>query len=164
MAVYILLAFILTPIVEITVLIGVGGLIGLWPTLAIVVATAVLGTWLLRAQGLATLARARDSLARNTMPMNEVFDGACLLVAGALLLTPGFVTDAFGFVLFVPPFRSLLRQFITRRLADSSHMSVWIDGEPTPKSPQVNGIIDGEFREVRPDDDKPSAGGKDSKE
>ena len=103
MAIVLLAAFILVPLIEIAVFIKVGGWIGLWPTLALIVLTAVLGTWQLRAQGIATLARARSQMERGVMPARELFDGLCLLVAGALLLTPGFVTDAMGGLLFVPP-------------------------------------------------------------
>ena len=109
-------AFILVPLIEIAVFIQVGGWIGLWPTLALIVLTAVLGTWQLRAQGIATLARARSQMERGVMPARELFDGLCLLVAGALLLTPGFVTDAVGGLLFVPPLRDFLRRMIGRHL------------------------------------------------
>ncbi len=102
MAVYIALAFILVPIIEIAIFIEVGGEIGLWNTLAVVVLTAIVGTWMLRAQGMRTLRSAQDSLARQVFPVSEVFDGLCLLVGGALLLTPGFLTDALGFLLFQP--------------------------------------------------------------
>ena len=108
MAIVLLLAFVITPIVEIAVFIQIGGEIGLWPTLAIVVITAIVGTALLRAQGLATFASAQKTLARGEFPVSQVFDGACLLVAGALLLTPGFVTDGIGLTLFFPPVRDLL--------------------------------------------------------
>ena len=84
------------PIVEIALFIKVGGLIGVWPTIGIVIATALAGAALLRRQGLATLRSARASLADNRFPIDEVFDGLCLAVAGALLLTPGFFTDAVG--------------------------------------------------------------------
>ena len=80
------------PIVEIALFIKIGGLIGLWPTIGIVIATALAGAALLRSQGLATLRSARASLAENRFPLDQVFDGLCLAVAGALLLTPGFFT------------------------------------------------------------------------
>ena len=98
----IFLILIITPIVEIAVFIQVGGLIGLWPTLAAIVLTALIGTALLRQQGLATLARAQREMAAQRLPVRELFDGICLLLAGALLLTPGFVTDAIGGALLMP--------------------------------------------------------------
>ena len=116
---YIIAALVVVPIVEIAVFIEVGGAIGLWPTLGIVVATAIAGAALLRHQGMATLARARVALARNEMPLREVIDGVFLLAAGLLLLTPGFVTDSAGFLLFVPGIRAILRALLARRLVVS---------------------------------------------
>jgi UPF0716 protein FxsA len=103
------LAFLLIPIAEIYVLIRVGSIIGAFSTIALIVFTAVLGSVLIRAQGLATLARVRNSLEHNEIPAVELMEGMCLLVAGALLLTPGFVTDSIGFILLIPPLR---RSFI----------------------------------------------------
>ena len=99
------LFFIGVPIIEISVFITVGDRIGLWPTLAAIFITAIIGASLLRAQGLAVLFRAQEHLNQGQLPIAEIFDGLCLLVAGAFLLTPGFVTDAVGFLLFVPPLR-----------------------------------------------------------
>ena len=103
-------AFVGVSIIEIGLFIEIGGRIGLGPTIGVIVLTAFAGTTLLRHQGLAILRRAQASLTENRFPMDEVFDGLCLVVAGALLLTPGFFTDAFGLLLFVPPFRLFLRQ------------------------------------------------------
>ncbi len=157
MAVYIALAFILVPIIEIAIFIEVGGEIGLWNTLAVVVLTAIVGTWMLRAQGMRTLRRAQDSLARQVFPVSEVFDGLCLLVGGALLLTPGFLTDALGFLLFLPPVRAAIRGVILRFLSASG--TNWMGGEApgsgdSGKRGPDNGegrTIEGEFREVPPD-------------
>lgn len=151
MAVFIALAFILVPIIEIAIFIEVGGEIGLWNTLAVVVLTAIVGTWMLRAQGLRTLRRAQDSLARQVFPVTEVFDGLCLLVGGAFLLTPGFLTDAVGFLLFLPPVRAAIRAAVLRYLS-ASGMN-WVDGN----GPQAGGqndsgrTIEGVFSEVPPD-------------
>lgn len=121
MAIILLLLFIGVPLVEIAVFIKVGGQIGLLATLAIVIATAVAGTAMLRLQGLATMVRVQRALERGEMPIYAVFDGFCLLLAGALLLTPGFVTDAIGGLLFVPAFRNLLRQLLARHLRIRGH-------------------------------------------
>ena len=107
MPLLLLALFIGVPILEIAILIEVGGWIGLWPTIGLIVLTAVVGTALLRQQGLAALARAQDNLDRGVLPVKEVFDGLCLMAGGALLLTPGFVTDAVGFALLLPPLRAL---------------------------------------------------------
>lgn len=141
---FILLLFILTPIVEIGLFIEVGGLIGLWPTLGLVVATAVIGTTLLRRQGLATMRSARESLGRGDFPVNEVFDSACLLASGLLLLTPGFVTDFVGALLLTPIFRAAIRGPILRRLMSRAH------GWPSRAAPNDDSTIDGEFQEIRP--------------
>ena len=139
---FLLLAlFIAMPLVEIAVFIEVGGWIGLWSTLAVVVLTAVIGTWLLRLQGLSTLRRAQAAIERNELPLAEVFDGACLLFAGALLLTPGFVTDGIGFLLFLPPVRAGLRRLLAR------FVKLKVAGGPPPGG--RDGVIDGEWEEVR---------------
>jgi len=163
MAFFLLFAFIGMPILEIALLLKVGGLIGVVPTVALVLLTAAVGTWLLRAQGLSTLARARTSLERGEAPVREVFDGACLLVGGALLLTPGFVTDTLGFLLLLPPVRSALLTALKRSSAIQVHASGF---GPPPNGPNTRGpdgaaprgptrgpgvVIDGDFEEVPPD-------------
>ncbi len=137
-----LIAFVGVPLVEIAVFIQVGGWLGLVPTLIIVIATAVIGTALLRRQGLTTLARARDNMDRGVLPMVEIFDGVCLLLAGALLLTPGFVTDALGAVLLMPPARQYLRRRLAARFVEESNVSA---NDP---SGAIDGAIDGEFHEI----------------
>ncbi len=149
MAIVLLLALVITPIVEIGVFIEIGGLIGLWPTLAIVVSTALAGTALLRAQGLATLARARQCLARGEFPVRQVFDGACLLVAGALLLTPVFVTDGVGLALFLPPVRELLRRWVLA----SGRIRVDVGANAGPRPDRDDGIIEGDYHEVERESD-----------
>ncbi len=102
------LLFLLVPLVEIYFLIQVGSVIGAIPTIALVVFTALLGAMLLRFQGLATLQRTRMTMARGQLPAVEIMEGVLLLFSGALLLTPGFVTDAIGFGLLLPPLRRVL--------------------------------------------------------
>lgn len=154
MAILLLAAFIAVPIVEIAVFIQVGGWIGLWPTLALVVLTALIGTWQLRLQGLATLDRARGQLDRGVLPARELFDGLCLLLAGALLLTPGFVTDVVGLLLFLPPVRDLLRRLAARHLAASAETRVWVNGQEVKRGSPGDGIIDGEYRDITPQDEE----------
>ena len=117
MGLLLLAVFVIVPVIEIALFIEVGGRIGLWSTLGLVFLTAIVGTWLLRAQGLATLQRARSELDGGRLPARELFDGACLLVAGAFLLTPGFFTDGVGFLLLLPPFRTMLRLYFGKRIA-----------------------------------------------
>ena len=141
----VLLAFIGVPLVEIAVFIKLGGILGLWPTLGVVILTAIAGTTLLRHQGLATLGRARSNLEAGRFPMAEVFDGVCLLLAGALLLTPGFVTDLAGLLLFVPALRSVLRRVLARHLTASGRIDGRADGFADHRDRGDATVIEGEF-------------------
>ncbi|HYD29572.1 MAG TPA: FxsA family protein [Azospirillaceae bacterium] len=161
---YLILPFILIPMLEIAVFIQVGGLIGVMPTVALVLLTAVMGMTLLRRQGMATLGRARASLERNELPVQEVFDGFCLVMAGALLLTPGFVTDTLGLALFIPAVRRALRRRLFNVLRRRAEMRVFVngravdpDGVNRPASRPSPTIIEADFNEVRPDGDEPPA-------
>ena len=159
MGILILIAFICVPLIEIAVFIEVGGVVGPWPTLGLIVLTALLGTWQLREQGLATLSRARSQMERGEMPARELFDGLCLLVAGALLLTPGFVTDCVGALLFVPPLRNALRRAIGRYIAARAETHVFVDGREVHRRHPGGRTIDGEYDDLTdrpgPDRDPP---------
>lgn len=96
------------PILEMVVLIKVGGVIGALPTIGLVLLTATIGVALLRQQGLSTLARAQNKMREGQLPANEMVEGIFLAVGGALLLTPGFITDAIGFACLIPGIRQLL--------------------------------------------------------
>lgn len=111
---YLFLIFVVVPLTEIGVFISVGGEIGVGWTLILCVLTAILGGSLVRYQGLHTLGSARARLDTGALPLDELFDGLCIIVAGALLLTPGFVTDTLGFALLVPQFRRLLMHIGTK--------------------------------------------------
>ena len=106
--------FIIVPIIEITVLMQVGELIGAWPTVAIVIFSAWLGAKYVRQQGLATLQSVQTKMAQGEMPSSEIVTGLMLLVAGVLLVTPGFVTDIFGLSLLVPQIRQGLVQIVQK--------------------------------------------------
>jgi len=112
---YLLILFLTIPLIEIYFLIEVGEVIGAWPTVLLVVFTAVLGVWLLRWQGLSTLTRVQTSLEHGELPAQAMLEGMLLLVAGALLLTPGFVTDCFGFLILVPPLRQRMAGWLLQR-------------------------------------------------
>jgi len=107
--------FLLVPIIEIIGFMQIGSLIGLWPTLGIVILTAIAGSMLLRHQGMAVLFRTQSMIQEGKIPVDEMIDGICLAIAGALLLTPGFFTDIFGFLLFVPPFRRTLAKSVFKK-------------------------------------------------
>lgn len=154
MPILILLAFLCIPIAEIAVFIKAGQIIGLGWTLAVVVLTAVIGTALLRRQGLRVLAQTQQKLDRGELPVGELFDGICLLVAGALLLTPGFITDFVGLALFIPPVRLLLGTFIMSRFLKSGSSRVWVNGEEVSTGGAGRGgsgkgtIIDADYTDV----------------
>jgi len=130
MGLLLLIAFITTPIIEIVIFIDVGERFGLWPTISAVVLTAIIGTGLLRWQGFMAWQRASENLQRGVFPVNEVFTGLCLIAAGALLLTPGFLTDAIGFALFLPKLQQLIALFIKRAIERRGGPKVWVNGQP----------------------------------
>lgn len=127
---YLLLAFIGIPLIEIALFIEVGGAIGTPATIAVVIGTAFLGAWMLRRQGVSTAKTAQAKLQRGEMPVEQAFDGMFLVFAGGLLLTPGFLTDAIGFSLFIPQIRTALRSRIVERAKRSGtfHMSGSMSG------------------------------------
>jgi UPF0716 protein FxsA len=112
----IFLSLLAIPLAEIAVFILVGGAIGLWPTLGLVLVTAIVGTMLLRSQGFAVVGRIRAEVADGMVPAEALGHGVLILIAGALLLTPGFVTDTLGLLLFVPGIRRLIWRAVGRRL------------------------------------------------
>jgi len=142
---WVFLVLVGVPIIEIGLFIQLGGFLGLWPTLAIVVATALIGSLLLRAQGLSTLEELKRTAETGQSPAGPMANGALILVAGLLLLTPGFFTDSIGFLLMVPPFRTGLIKWIAAR----AQMKIYASAANSQHAPD---IIDGEFEVV--DDDK----------
>ncbi|MGR9115603.1 MAG: FxsA family protein [Gammaproteobacteria bacterium] len=108
----IFLLFLIIPFVEIYLLLAIGGIIGILPTVFLVVFTAVLGAWLLRQQGFATWRRFQTSLEQGAVPAYEMIEGPILLVGGALLLTPGFFTDVVGFACLIPQLRRKIARYV----------------------------------------------------
>ncbi|MBN9886096.1 FxsA family protein [Salipiger abyssi] len=158
---WLFLAFLLVPIVEIALFIQVGGLIGLWPTLAIVVLTAMLGTWLVRSQGLRAMSDLQGSFSRLEDPSAPLAHGAMILLAGALLLTPGFFTDAVGFALLSPPVRVAVMRYLSRRVTvarfemGSRGPQPRPDMRRDPRGSQPGDVIEGEYTEI-PQDKRPN--------
>lgn len=107
-------AFVVVPLVEIYVLIQVGQVIGPWWTILLLVADSVLGTWLIRREGGRAWTALRTALDSGRMPAKELADGGLILIGGTLMLSPGFVTDAFGILLILPVTRPLFRGVLTR--------------------------------------------------
>lgn len=114
MALLLIVLFIVVPIAELYVIIKVGELIGVWPTLFLLLLDALLGSWLLRHQGRGAWRRFNEALRAGRFPGREVVDGALIIVGGTLLLTPGFITDVFGAVLLIPPTRAIARGLLKR--------------------------------------------------
>lgn len=146
---WLLMAFIAVPLVEIALFIQVGGAIGLWPTLAIVVVTAILGSWLVRSQGARELSNVRSSFSELRDPTEPLANGAMILFAGALLLTPGFFTDAVGFALLLPPVRAAAYKSLRARMQVKS-FTMGDRAPPHPGRPRGpnDRVIDGEFEDV----------------
>src|SRR6185295_6478781 len=114
--VFLVLLFVVVPIIELFVIIQVGEVIGVLPTIALLVADSILGAMLMRSQGRIAWGRFNAALAEGRIPHREVLDGALVIFGGALLLTPGFVTDVLGIILLLPPTRALVRGLVARRL------------------------------------------------
>lgn len=148
---WIFLAFALVPMVEIGLFIQVGGLIGLWPTLGLVLATALAGTWLVRSQGARALNDLRGALNDLRDPTAPLAHGAMILFAGALLLTPGFFTDAVGLALLVPA----VRRWVLRYLAGHMQVASFTIGGVQARSRPGNGVIDAEYFEIDPENAPP---------
>ena len=135
MPVLLLALFLLLPIAELYVIIQVGQAIGLVPTLAILILDGFVGAALARSQGRAAWERFNRALAEGRVPARETFDGAMIILGGALLLTPGFLTDIFGFLLLLPPTRALMRAGIAR-LARRRVAFRWTVASPPPRPPR----------------------------
>ena len=144
-----LLLFTILPVVELALLIQVGRAIDVGPTIGLVILTGLVGAALARHQGLRTLRRIQHDTARGLMPATELLNGAMILAAGLLLVTPGIITDAIGFLLLIPPARNRLRT----RLADYVKKRLVITSAPTGHSqPGREDIIDVEGRSVSQDE------------
>lgn len=147
-----LLLFIVVPFVELALLMKLAQLEGIPFTLALVVITGVIGTWLARSQGIKTLHRIRESLAQNQMPTDSLLDGVMILIAGALLLTPGILTDAFGFSLLIPFTRNWYRRLLVRWFKGKVKIQTTFNGQPVPQPPSE--VIDSYVVDHAPNDDR----------
>lgn len=145
----------LWPIVEIALFVTLGGAIGLLWTLAVIIGSGALGVWLLRRQGLRNADRLRRGMASLRDPVTALADGAAVMLAAVLLILPGFLTDALGLLLLLPPVRLALMAAVARRV------KVHAARRPDPfadRPPQGNIVIDGEFIEVETDQTRPPSG------
>jgi UPF0716 protein FxsA len=145
------LALFLLPFLEIYVLITVGGMIGFLPTVLLVLGLSLFGAYLLQQQGLAALFKAQGALASGRMPLDAMVDGAGLTLAAGLLVTPGLITDAFGFALLVPQVRRWVLRWIFGRLIQTHvfERSRPNGGAARPNDPAGKGnTIDGDYRRL----------------
>lgn len=157
----ILLAFLVIPLVELYVIIRVADGLGILETIGLLVLVSIVGAWLVRFQGVGVIRRIQQRLARGVMPGTELIDGALILFAGALMLTPGFVTDAVGLLLLLPPTRLPIRTLLVRRFrgrvqtAPASAPGPFFRTSADP--PSSGGVVDVEGYE-NPETDPPGAG------
>lgn len=158
-----LILFIAIPLLEIALLIKVGQLIGVLPTVMIVIGTAILGVFLLQRQSFSVMTRASEAIAEGRTPMGPVVDGAFQMLAAILLITPGLMADAIGFMLLIPFLRSALAKLIVGGLVKSGNLHVMVFGDQPPSRSdrrtdhetrsEDGTIIDGEFTRI--DDAEP---------
>ncbi len=166
----ILLLLIAVPLIEIGLFVEVGGWVGGWSTVGLVILTAVVGLALVRIQGLGVLKKLNDGMGGGPFPAGAAFDGIALFMAGAMLVIPGFMTDTLGFLLLIPPLRRALGDRLRARAhfggvhtGYSSHHTNQEDGpsigprasnsnEGVNKGPGESIIIEGEFEEIKKDD------------
>jgi UPF0716 protein FxsA len=143
-----LLLFIVVPIAELAILIQVGQLIGIWWTIALLVADAVLGSMLARAQGRVAWRRFNAALQSGRPPAKETLDGVLVLFGAALLLTPGFISDILGLLLLIPPTRAVVRAVLVRRFAARMVASAT---RPRSERPGHAHDVEGSAVDVEPD-------------
>ena len=136
------------PTAEIITFIEIGGILGLGPTIGIILLTAIIGAVQLKSQGSATLYKVMECLNQGRFPIDEAFDGCCLILASTLLLTPGFITDFVGLLLFAPLFRVNLRRLLARYIFATNHININNSNIHNTPNPHEGMILDGEFDDV----------------
>lgn len=151
--------FLIIPIIEIFFLLKVGDVIGIFPTIILVVLTAVIGAGLLRQQGLSTLTRLQRNIGQGKIPAQEMIEGVLLAVGGALLMTPGFVTDTMGFLCLLPFSRQTIAKQIIKRSADKVKAGINVkmggfgsSASYSATSKKESNVVEGEYTEI---DDNP---------
>lgn len=142
--------FITVPILELFVILQIGGLIGPWWTIAILIGDSILGSMLMRSQGRAAWRRFNEALQRGRPPAREVLDGVLIIFGGALLLTPGFLTDVVGLLFLLPPTRALFRGLLVRRFAGRMIGAATTVPRGRPRRPTREYDVEGHATEVDP--------------
>ncbi|WP_372610695.1 FxsA family protein [Aquicoccus sp.] len=146
---WLLFAFIAVPLIEIALFVEIGGAIGLAYTLVIVLLTAILGTWMVRTQGRVALGQLDRAFSEMRDPTEPLAHGAMILFSGALLLTPGFFTDAFGLALLAPGFRSIVFRWLRRRVRMTHFSPSASPQQPNPHR-QDESVIDADYVDLDP--------------
>ena len=148
--------FIVVPIVELYVIIQIGSLIGVWPTIALLLADAILGSMLLRHQGRGAWRRFNTALNEGRFPGREVADGLLIAIGGTLLLTPGFVTDIVGLIFLIPPTRAIVRRlmrgYVGRRFVVMGRPGAFGTAGPGPSTSSRGYDYDGTAEEIEAED------------
>jgi UPF0716 protein FxsA len=129
------LLFLVAPLVELAVIVQVAGTIGVLNTIGLLVGVSIVGGWLAKSEGLVTLRRIQLALDRGEIPSREVADGALILMAGALMIAPGFISDAIALLLLIPPTRAVVRRLLMRSLAARGRARVGVFGARRPRTP-----------------------------
>jgi UPF0716 protein FxsA len=146
MPLLLIVVFIVVPIAELYVILQVGEAIGAVPTILILIADSLLGSWLLRSQGRTVWRQFNQTMAEGRVPHRELLDGVAVIFGGAFLITPGFITDFFGLLLLAPPTRAAIRGFVTRRVGKR----LWVVGAARRARPDAADPVDGTARERPP--------------
>lgn len=152
-----LIIFIVIPLIELGIFAAVSDHIGLGSALLFALFTAILGGSLVRMQGLQTIMSMRGSMDKGQMPVSELFDGFCIVAAGALLITPGFLTDAIGFSLLVPALRSFLKHIIKNHTKWTMEAGGFASHDFSTRRQGDPDIIEGEYENLDDDQDKNDA-------
>ena len=162
---WLFIAFIAIPLIEIGLFLQLGSLIGLWPTLLTVIITAILGTMLVRAQGLAAISNLQSSFSRLENPSEHLAHGAMILLSGALLLTPGFLTDTIGFAFLIPAVRLAVYHHLRHKIStlkfhmgSATHQSHYTQKSDPSETHKDKDIVTVEYKDVTPENsgNKPS--------
>lgn len=149
-----LFIFIVVPVAEIALMIRVGGSIGVFNTIGFVILTAVLGAYLVRQQGFATVNKLQEETNAGRLPAMQIAEGVALLFAGAVLMTPGFITDALGFAILIPPIRQAFIAWCAKNFFNGSITPVYTNSNsPVQQNANLGDVIEGEYTSP-PEDSK----------
>jgi UPF0716 protein FxsA len=150
MAVLLFLLFVVAPIAELAVIVQVAGSLGVLNTIGLLVAVSIVGAWLAKRQGLGVLRRIQATTARGHAPSREVADGALILLAGALMIAPGFISDAIALLLLIPPTRAVFRGAVLRSISRRSGLTLITGHRAQRRSAGTADVWDAESWEDTP--------------